>query len=77
MDRRGRAWIYLVVIGFKVHRRLIAESAVEPLSVIKGFNVIKDGGLGLGSAEEGLAIDQFELEGASEAFHRGIIIAIS
>ena len=34
---------FMDVDEFKVHRRVITQSAVEPFRVIEGFDVIKDG----------------------------------
>ena len=34
--------VSLIEMVFKFHRRLVAQGAVEPLWVIKGFDVIKD-----------------------------------
>jgi len=42
------AWVFLVEVGFKVHRGVIAEGAVEPFPVVKDFDPLKDGGAGLG-----------------------------
>ena len=42
----------LVEFGFKVHRGLIAEGAVEPLAVVKDFDPLEDGGAGLGPRDE-------------------------
>ena len=53
------------------------EGAVEALTIIEGFDVIEDGGPGVGMGGEIAAIDEFELEGAPEAFHGGIVIAVA
>jgi hypothetical protein len=42
---RDRSW--LVEFGFKVHRGLVTEGAVEPLSVVEDFDVFEDGQYGL------------------------------
>ena len=39
--------------SFVVHRGMITQSAVEPFWVIEGFDVIKDGGVGLLAGQEG------------------------
>jgi hypothetical protein len=38
----------LVEFGFKVHRGLMAESAVEPHPVVKDFDPVEDGRASLG-----------------------------
>jgi hypothetical protein len=35
------AWVFLVELGFKVHRGFEAEGAVEPLAVVKDFDPSK------------------------------------
>ena len=50
---------------------------MEALGVIKAFDVIEDGGAGSLVGGERPAIDEFPFEGAPEAFHVGIIVAIA
>ena len=38
------AWVFLVEVGFKVHRGMEAEGAVETLPAVKDFDPLKDGG---------------------------------
>jgi len=40
------ASVFLVEVGFKVHRGFKAEGAGEPLPVVEDFDPFKDGGLG-------------------------------
>ena len=42
----------LVELGFKVHRGLVAERAVEPRAVVKDFDPFKDRGASLGTRGE-------------------------
>jgi len=70
-------WVFLVQVGFKVHRGMIAEGAVEPLAVVKHFDPFKDGGPGFGPRGELTAMHQFAFEAAPEAFHRRIVVAVA
>ena len=47
------------------------------LAVIESFNKIKDGQAGFGPAGKGAPVDEFLFEGAPEAFHGGIIVAVA
>jgi len=66
----------LVEFGFKVHRGLATEGAVEPHPVVKDFDPFKDGGLGLGARGELATMDEFAFEGAPEAFHHDVVVAV-
>lgn len=72
-QEKGRIW--LKIIGFEICWGLVIESTVEALAVVEGFAVIKEGASRLAMGGEDLSIDQFEFEGAPEAFHGGIIVA--
>ena len=50
---------------------------MEALAVVAGFDVIEDGGAGLGVGGEVTAVDQFQFEGAPEACHGGIVVAVA
>ena len=50
---------------------------MKALGIIETFDVIEDGGAGFLVCGELPAIDQFPFEGAPEAFHGGIIVAIA
>jgi len=50
---------------------------VQALSVVKHFNEIEDGMACFVSGFEVAAVDEFLLEGASEGFHGGIIVAVA
>jgi hypothetical protein len=67
----------LVEFGFKVHRGLATERAVEPRAVVKDFDPFKDGRARLGACGEGLPMDQTAFEGAPEAFHHGVVVAVA
>jgi len=45
---------------------------VRALAIVEGFDVIEDEVRSLGAGVEETAIDQFQFEGAPEAFHGGI-----
>ena len=47
------------------------------LAVIEDFDVVEDFGSGLGSAGEIASVDQFQFEGAPEAFHGRVIVAVA
>ena len=47
------------------------------LAVVKAFDVIEDFGAGLAVAGKVAAIDEVEFEGAPEAFHGGVVIAVA
>ena len=47
------------------------------LAVVKAFDVIEDFSAGLAVAGKVSAIDEVEFESAPEAFHEGIIVAVS
>jgi len=56
----------MAVNPFKVHRRLIAQSAVEAFWVIEGFNIIKDSQAGLVVGSEVFCVKPFCFESAPE-----------
>ena len=47
------------------------------LAVIEDFDVVEDFGSGEGSAGELASVDQFQFEGAPEAFHCSVVVAIT
>ena len=47
------------------------------LAVIEDFNVVEDFGSGVGSAGELASVDQFQFEGAPEAFHGSVVVAVT
>lgn len=62
---------------FEIHRGLVIEGAVEAEWVVKVFDVLVDGGAGVGEVAEGAAVDQFGFEGAPEGLHGGIVVAVA
>ena len=50
---------------------------MKALGIIETFDVIEDGGLGLLVSGECPAMDQFPFDGAPEAFHGGVVVAIA
>jgi hypothetical protein len=65
----------LVSKVFKVRWRVVANGAVQPLAIIKGFNIRKDFSFGLGAALETATVDAFNFERAKEGFHGSVIVA--
>ena len=47
------------------------------LAVVKAFDVIEDFGARLVVADKVSAIDKVEFEGAPEAFHGGVVVAVA
>ena len=47
------------------------------LGVVKAFDKIEDFGPGLLAGSKVPAVDQFQLEGAPEGFHGGIVVAVA
>ena len=58
-------------------RAAIGKTGVQSDAVIKGFDVVEDGGAGLGTSGEAVVIDQFVFERAPEGFDEGVIVAIA
>ena len=50
---------------------------MEALGVIKVFDVLVNGGAGVGQVSEGGAVDQFGFEGAPEGLHGGVVVAVA
>ena len=50
---------------------------MKALGIVEAFDVIEDGGAGLVVRGERLAINQLPFEGAPEAFHGGVVVAIA
>ena len=45
--------------------------------VVEGFDVIEDGGAGLGVSAEAVMIDQLVFEAAPEAFDKRVVVAVA
>ena len=56
---------------------LISKAGVESGTVIEGFDVIEDGGAGLGAGSEAMMVDQFVFESAKEGLDEGVIVAVA
>ena len=56
---------------------MVIQRAMGALAIVEGFDVIEDLAVSLGAGIKATAIDQFEFEGAPEAFHGGVIIAVA
>jgi hypothetical protein len=50
---------------------------VTALAVIEDFDVVEDFGSGVGSAGKIASVDQFQFEGAPEAFHCSVVVAVT
>ncbi len=46
-------------------------------AVIEGFDVIEDGGAGLGQGVESVMIDQFVFETTKERFNKSVVVAVA
>ena len=47
------------------------------LAIVEEFDVIEDLTSSLGAGLEVASVDEFQLEGAPEAFHSGVIVAVA
>src|SRR6476661_9517229 len=56
---------------------MVIQCAMSALAVIEGFDVIEDLHASLSAGVEATAIDQLQFEGAPEAFHGGVVIAVA
>src|SRR5271170_4166463 len=56
---------------------MVTQRTVGALAIVEGFDVIEDLSSSLGSGLEGAAVNQFQFEGAPEAFHGGVVIAVA
>ena len=66
----------LIELVFEFHRGLIAQRAVEPPWVIKGFDVIKELEPGLGPGG-GSLFKAFGFQGGKKRFRQGVVIRIA
>src|SRR5581483_4570761 len=69
--------VHSVVLIFKVHRAEMAQGAVQPLTVVEALDVIEDLASRLAAGGELSAVNQFQFEGAPEAFHGGVVVAVA
>src|SRR5690348_13635479 len=69
-----RSWTGRLLKG---ERCLIAEGRMEALAIIEDFEVLKDATLGLVWGCQGAPVEPLRLEGAEEALHHGVVVAIA
>src|SRR5271165_1473529 len=74
---RGARGVHSVVLEFEVNGGMIAQGAVAALAVVEGLDVIEDFVPGLGAGVKVPAVNHLQLEGAPEAFHGGVVVAIA
>ncbi len=55
----------------------VPQSAVSPLTVVIGVDVVKHGVTHLGTAREALAVDALDLQTVEEALCTGIVVAVA
>src|ERR1700733_1733704 len=63
--------------GFKLHRRNVAERAVQALGVVEVLDPLGDGDRQLDLGPPPLPVEQFDLHRAPERLHRGIVVAVA
>ncbi len=66
-----------VWFGFKGNWALIGKTGMKSDAVIEGFDVIEDGGAGLGQGVESVMIDQFVFETTKERFNKSVVVAVA
>ncbi len=64
-------------MGFKSDRAAISKTGVQSGAVIKGLDVVEDGGASFGIGGEALVIDHFIFEAAPERFDEGVVVAVA
>lgn len=61
---------------FELHGAEIAKRGMQTLTIVPAFDVLEDGGTGLGTRGE-LCLGAFGLEGREKAFHGGVVETIA
>jgi hypothetical protein len=56
---------------------LVVKTGVESGTVVEGFDVIEDGGAGLGAGSEAMMVDRFLFATAKEGLEEGVIVAVA
>ena len=56
---------------------MVVKTGVESGTVVEGFDVIEDGGAGLGVSSEAMMVEQFVFETAKEGLDEGVIVAVA
>jgi hypothetical protein len=64
-------------LGFKIDWGLVGKTGMESGAVIEGFDVIEDGGTGLGEGGEAVMIDQFVFEAAPKGLDEGVVVTVA
>jgi len=64
-------------LGFKIDWALVVKTGMKSDAVIEGFNVIKDGGAGLGEGPEALMVNQLVFEAAKEGLDKSVVVAVA
>ena len=67
----------MVVFEFELREKKASEGGVAALAVVEDLDEVEDLGSGVPVAGEPAAVDQFEFEGAPEAFHGGVAVAVA
>ena len=64
-------------MGFKIDWTLIGKTGVQSGAVVKGLDVIEDGGASCSKGGEAMMIDQFVFESAPKGFDKGVVVAVA
>ena len=56
---------------------MIIQRAMGALAIVEAFDVIEDFAARLAVADKVAPINQFQFEGAPEAFHGGVVVAVA
>src|ERR1017187_10757309 len=56
---------------------MVTQCAMGALAIVKALDVIKDLAARLGAGGEVAAVNQFQFEGAPEAFHGGVVVTVA
>src|SRR5204862_3347394 len=56
---------------------MVTQCAMSAVAVVEGFDVMEDLPASLGAGIEETSIDQLQFEGAPEAFHGGVVVAVA
>src|ERR1035437_4805941 len=56
---------------------MVTQRAMGALAIVEAFDVIEDLAARLGAGGEVAAVNEFQFEGAPEAFHGGVVVAVA
>ncbi len=62
---------------FTHDRGLVTDSAMDTLSIVEDFDVVKQTGLGRLVGRIAFMVDEFSLKHGKEAFHGCIVVAVA